>query len=735
MSALPPKSPATVAPFSDALGYRVLGFDKKSGDRLEMLRLRPQLASSPAFEAAVRERQRRLIDFRHAAYARVRQIDRPAGQNAALAVVSNYADGQRLSELLRQVQSNAVPIELIVGMCILQQTVSAVAQLHTLGADLAHGALNPERLVVTPAGRIVITEYVAGAGLAALGLTPQQAWQDYRLAVPSDGSESFTQAADVYQLGYLGLTLVSGRSIYDRQYPPPFATLLNGAEEIAGDGRTHPLHPAIVSWLTRALRLGGPFTSAVDAQAALDEAIASAGLVATTDIVADLVTRAAGEHEAEPATMISMAVAPPAPAPVASPAETEALPTPKAAVETPWTPPVADAPVARRESGAHRAYVAPSEPEPQPETEPEHAPVNGDAPAELADHPIHAATQGDGPAERDLPPAQAWMPKKEISREVKAAKPSAPASSGNNATFGRYDDADPHGRTAAGSTSEKTGGPSKMIVIGGGLAAVVAIAAVVVFVVKPFGGTAAPATPPAATQTATGTVSIDSSPRARVFIDETPKGTTPLRLDLAPGLHRVRVEADGGLTKTLDVTVVAGKEISQLVELTKATTDRAADRTAAAAAAATAAAGVPAPAPPTPGFMVVDTPEDLQIIEDGRVLGSSSAGKVSLDPGSHLIEFRNDNLGFQATRTVQVLPGKTVRVTIPLPEGNLSINATPWAEVSVDGRGLGETPIANVTLRAGSHELVFRNPQHGELKQTVVVKAGENGRVTVNMVR
>ena len=84
MSALPPKSPATVAPFSDALGYRVLGFDKKSGDRLEMLRLRPQLASSPAFEAAVRERQRRLADFRHAAYARVRQIDRPAGQNAAL---------------------------------------------------------------------------------------------------------------------------------------------------------------------------------------------------------------------------------------------------------------------------------------------------------------------------------------------------------------------------------------------------------------------------------------------------------------------------------------------------------------------------------------------------------------------------------------------------------------------------------------------------------------------------
>ncbi len=723
MSALPPKSPATVAPFSDALGYRVLGFDKKSGDRLEMLRLRPQLASSPAFEAAARERQRRLADFRHAAYARVRQIDRPAGQNAALAIVSNYADGQRLSELLRSAQSSAVPLELIVGMCLLQQMVAAVAQMHALGGDLSHGSLNPERVVVTPAGRIVITEYVAGAGLASLGLTPQQAWQDYRLALPSDGSEAFTQASDVYQLGYLGLTLVSGRSIYDRQYPPPFATLLNGAEEIGTDGRTQPLHPALVSWLTRALRLGGPFASAIDAQASLDEAIASAGLVATPDVVADFVARAAGETEGEPATMISMpapqAAAPPVPAAVPPPVLVPELSAPKAAFETPWTPPPAPetpAPVARRDSGSHQGYAPPV----IEETAEMPAPVaEADAPADL-DLPMHDEAPV-APADSELPPAQAWTPKKrDISREVKVAKPAAMS----HALLG-HDDAQ--------TSASESGGSSKMLIIGGAIAAVAAIAAVVVFVVKPFGASAA-ATPTAAVSTAaTGTLSIDSAPRARVFIDETPKGTTPLRLDLAPGVHRVRVEADGGLAKTLEISVVAGKEIAQLVELTKGPTDRAAERAAAAAAAAANAAA--APAPPTPGFMLVDAPEDLQIVEDGRLLGSSASGKVALDPGSHLIEIRNDSLGFQATRTVQVLPGKTVRVSIALPEGNLSINATPWAEVTVDGRGLGETPIANVTLRAGSHELVFKHPQHGELKQTVVVKAGETGRVTVNMVR
>ena len=120
---------------------------------------------------------------------------------------------------------------------------------------------------------------------------------------------------------------------------------------------------------------------------------------------------------------------------------------------------------------------------------------------------------------------------------------------------------------------------------------------------------------------------------------------------------------------------------------------------------------------------------------NGRLLGSSASGRVALDPGSHLIEIRNDSLGFQATRTVQVLPGKTVRVSIALPEGNLSINATPWAEVTVDGRGLGETPIANVTLRAAITRARLPASPARRLKQTVVVKAGETGRVTVNMLR
>ena len=85
------------------------------------------------------------------------------------------------------------------------------------------------------------------------------------------------------------------------------------------------------------------------------------------------------------------------------------------------------------------------------------------------------------PSDSELPPAQAWTPKKrDISREVKVAKPAAIS----HALLG-HDDSHSH------ASDSESGGKSKMLIIGGGIAAVAAIAAIVVFVVKPFGGSAA----------------------------------------------------------------------------------------------------------------------------------------------------------------------------------------------------------------------------------------------------
>ena len=89
----------------DGLGYRVLGFDKKTGDRLEMLRVRPQFSGQAAFETGLRERLRRLAEFRNPAFARVRQIDRLTGQAAGIAIVSNHMDGVRLGDVMGVAES------------------------------------------------------------------------------------------------------------------------------------------------------------------------------------------------------------------------------------------------------------------------------------------------------------------------------------------------------------------------------------------------------------------------------------------------------------------------------------------------------------------------------------------------------------------------------------------------------------------------------------------------------
>ena len=101
-----------------------------------------------------------------------------------------------------------------------------------------------------------------------------------------------------------------------------------------------------------------------------------------------------------------------------------------------------------------------------------------------------------------------------------------------------------------------------------------------------------------------------------------------------------------------------------------------------------------------------------------------------MNEGTHLLEFVNELTGFRYSQSVTVRAGKMTNLSIAVPKGRVSINAVPWAEVLIDGAAQGQTPLANVSLPIGSHEIVFRHPQLGERKQTVVVKVEGLQKVT-----
>jgi hypothetical protein len=155
--------------------------------------------------------------------------------------------------------------------------------------------------------------------------------------------------------------------------------------------------------------------------------------------------------------------------------------------------------------------------------------------------------------------------------------------------------------------------------------------------------------------------------------------------------------------------------------------------TASTAAQAPAASPVPPATPPAARFggVRISAPIDLQVFRNGELVGST-AGPIAINQGRHALEVVNAALGFRAPVTVNVAAGQMARVTVPIPDARVNINAVPWADVTIGGAALGQTPLANLALPIGTHEVVFRHPQLGERRQTITVRV-DGARVTQNM--
>ena len=142
------------------------------------------------------------------------------------------------------------------------------------------------------------------------------------------------------------------------------------------------------------------------------------------------------------------------------------------------------------------------------------------------------------------------------------------------------------------------------------------------------------------------------------------------------------------------------------------------------------------PPPPSPavrtGGIRLSTPIDLTVLDGDRVIGSSVEGPIFAAAGRHEFEFVNSATGYRTRQVVEVKAGQIVPFTVPVPNGTLNINAQPWAAVWIDGNSVGETPIGNMSVVPGEHEIVFRHPELGERRQKTMVRAGAETRVAVN---
>ncbi|MGE3512122.1 MAG: PEGA domain-containing protein, partial [Vicinamibacterales bacterium] len=213
----------------------------------------------------------------------------------------------------------------------------------------------------------------------------------------------------------------------------------------------------------------------------------------------------------------------------------------------------------------------------------------------------------------------------------------------------------------------------------------------------------------------TGTLAVTTTPAgATVLIDGQPFGTTPLSASLTSGTHTLELQGVGE-TRTVPVTMTPGAHLEQYIELARH--------------------AAPARVPET-GWLTLRTPLALDVYNGNRLVGNTGSGRLTLPVGPHVLTVRNDRFGFRRTLSVGILAGKSTLADVEVPSGRVIVHALPWAEITVDGRIVGEASAASgFWIPIGTHEIVLRHPELGEQRHQINVLSSNVVRLAVDLRR
>jgi len=207
-----------------------------------------------------------------------------------------------------------------------------------------------------------------------------------------------------------------------------------------------------------------------------------------------------------------------------------------------------------------------------------------------------------------------------------------------------------------------------------------------------------------------GLLTVDSLPSgAEVYVDGKLVGTTPLENYRIPvGIHEVVVKKSAYVPAAYAVQIKANELKTLNVVLVPAT-----------------------------GRLTVNSnPSGAEVYIDGEKAGTTPLRNYTILEGIHEVVIKKAGYA-ERTYAVSIRYGefKVLNVTLAPETGKLTVKSTPiGAEVYIDGKKAGATPLENYTVTAGTHEVKLIKDGYQNFTKMITVKAGGKESITATLL-
>jgi tRNA A-37 threonylcarbamoyl transferase component Bud32 len=207
----------------------------------------------------------------------------------------------------------------------------------------------------------------------------------------------------------------------------------------------------------------------------------------------------------------------------------------------------------------------------------------------------------------------------------------------------------------------------------------------------------------------TGSITVNSDPSgAEVYLDNTDKGSTPMTVyDVPVGSHIIKLKKENydDILKTITVTSGTNIRITENLKIKKN------------------------------NINVDSSPSGAEVYLDDTYKGNTPITIPDVPVGEHKIKLRKKNYYESREITVIVTPEKSTPVSEPLihEKGSLMISSPSDADVYLDDRPKGKTPITIPDIPTGTYILVLKKSGYADYSSSVEINVDKETEIAISM--